>query len=742
MEPTYNESQNNHPKHMVPHRNRERKSKRKSKHKAWRTFIALIIAGGLLAAAGWAVFGLLVEKQDVSLLEKPLPAATLIYDRNGQEAMRIAQRMSESVSYDDMPKHLIDAVVAVEDKRFFEHGGTDLRGIGRALLTNLTNRKTVQGASTITQQLAKNVFLSQERTWTRKWKELLLAEKIEQSYDKQEIMEMYLNQIYFGEGAWGIGKAADVYFGVSVDRLTLSQSAMLAGIIKAPSALSPFAHPDQAKERRDTALQLMKEQGAITAEAYDAAIHAPLGLRSGKQIDAEALKYPYYVDAVIREAAARYGLTENEVLHGGLRIYTALDPNMQQAAERVYAQASAFPDSTSDQLIQSGAVLVDPRDGGIRALIGGRGKQPFRGFNRAVQLKRQPGSTMKPISVYAPAFERGFTPEDKLLDEPVDFGGYRPRNAGGGYHGEVTIYDAVVHSYNIPAVRLLNEIGIDAGMEAAKRFGLALTDADRTLGLALGGLQEGVSPLDMAEAFGVFANDGTRMPAHSIIRIETADGANEPPASELAPVKTTEPSIARTMTAVLQGVVREGTGELAALGDRPVAGKTGTTEMPGTDGEGVKDNWFVGYTPQLVGAVWLGYDHTDGSHYLTTTSKAAAAVFQKLMSEALQGEPVMAFPKAPGNPKKPPAKRDEPPADRTRDDDKPHPRKGHGKGGHEDGERGKSKRDKGGRGEEGPGEDRPVIESPHGRPDPAAHERNNKPPKAKPGHAKPSGKGD
>ncbi len=639
--------------------------KEKSKQRnSWKTFIiAGFLAGGLFAALGWFAFGLLVDKQDVSLLDKPLPAATVFYDLNDKEALKISPtHATEAVSYDSLPMHLVDAVVAVEDKRFFEHGGTDLRGIGRALMTNLTSGKTVQGASTITQQLAKNVFLSQERTWTRKWKELLLAQKIEKTYDKPQIIEMYLNQIYFGEGAWGIQKAADVYFGVSVDRLTLSQSAMLAGILKAPSALSPYTHKEKAQERRDVVLELMKEQGKITAAAYDSAVREPLRLRgAAKTSAAEAMKYPYYVDQVIREAADRYGLTQNDVLHGGLRIHTALDPRMQQAVESVYAQSSVFPDSVADQLIQSGAALVDPRDGGIRALIGGRGKQPFRGFNRAVQLKRQPGSTMKPISVYTPAFERGYTPEDTLLDEPVDFNGYQPHNAGGGYHGEVTIYDAIVNSYNIPAVRLLNEIGIDAGMDAAKRFGLELTDADRTLGLALGGLQEGVSPLEMAEAFGVFANDGTRMPAHSIIRIETADGEAVPAASEPVPVKTTEPAVARTMTSMLEGVVSEGTGEWAALADRPVAGKTGTTEMPGTDGKGIKDNWFVGYTPQLVGAVWLGYDHTDGSHYLTTTSKAAAAVFQKLMSEALRGEPVLSFPKAAGNSKKKPAKHDEPP---------------------------------------------------------------------------------
>lgn len=619
--------------------------------------VPFIVGAAFIFIVGWITLRVLVDKQDISLLAKPLPVETVIIDDQEKEASRIALNTTiEPVSYEALPKQLIDAVVAVEDKRFLEHHGTDTWGIGRALFTNLISGKTVEGASTITQQLAKNVFLSQERTWSRKWNEALLAKKIEQTYSKQQIMEMYLNQIYFGEGAWGIKRAANVYFGKSVEKLTLSEAAMLAGIIRAPSALSPYKHMEATKERRNVVLQLMRDQGKISPNTYEAAIKLPIRLSNAKSSQGSGIKYPYFVDQIIREASEQYGLSENEVLHGGLRIYTTLNTKMQQAAERVYAQASVFPSSSSDQLIQSGAVLLDPRDGGIKALIGGRGSQPFRGFNRAVQLKRQPGSTMKPISVYTPAFERGYQPSDTLMDEPIDFGGYAPKNAGGGYHGEVSIYDAIVNSYNIPAVELLNEMGIDAGMDAAERFGLKLSDADRTLGLALGGLQEGVSPLEMADAFSVFANDGKRYASHAIVRIESADGELLAEAVPPAAMTVTEPTVARTMTAMLQGVVQEGTGEAAAIDGRLIAGKTGTTEMPGTGGEGIKDNWFVGYTPQLVGAVWLGYDHTDASHYLTTTSKAAAAVFHSLMSEALKGEPMLEFPDAPAFLGKKPAK--------------------------------------------------------------------------------------
>ncbi|SEO03153.1 transglycosylase domain-containing protein [Paenibacillus sp. OV219] len=610
--------------------------------------VSLAVAMVFVGLASWFALRVMVDRQDISLLAKPLPAETVIMDDNEKEASRIKLNTTiEPVSYHALPKQLIDAVVAVEDKRFLEHHGTDVWGIGRALFTNVTSGKTVEGASTITQQLAKNVFLSQERTWSRKWNEALLAKKIEQTYNKQQIMEMYLNQIYFGEGAWGIKRAASTYFGKSVQKLTLSESALLAGIIRAPSALSPYKHMDEAKDRRNVVLQLMRDQGKISSSTYEAASKLPIRLGSAKSSRGEGLKYPYFVDQIIREASEQYGLSENEVLHGGLRIYTTLNTTMQQAAEHVYADASVFPSSSSDQLIQSGAVLLDPRNGGIKALIGGRGDQPFRGFNRAVQLKRQPGSTMKPISVYTPAFERGYLPSDTLMDEPIDFGGYAPKNAGGGYHGEVSIYDAIVNSYNIPAVELLNEMGIDAGMDAAERFGIKLSDADRTLGLALGGLQEGVSPLTMAAAFSTFSNDGKRFSAHAIVRIESADGELLAEAVSEEPIQVTDPAVARTMTSMLEGVVQEGTGEAAAIEGRPIAGKTGTTEMPGTGGEGIKDNWFVGYTPQLVGAVWLGYDHTDASHYLTTTSKAAAAVFHALMSEAMKDEPVMDFPKAP-----------------------------------------------------------------------------------------------
>lgn len=612
----------------------------------------IMILSGLLFAvlvvSSWIGIRMMVAAQDVSQLDEPLPAATVLFDEDGEEAVVISLNEIEPVTYDMIPKSMLNAIIAVEDRRFYEHEGMDVWGIGRAFLQNVTAGQTVQGGSTITQQLAKNVFLSHERTMKRKWNELLLAQKIEERYSKDEIITMYLNQIYFGEGAWGIKRAAEVYLGKQVEQLTTAESALLAGLVKAPSVLSPYKRPEQAIERRNLVLLLMKDQGLLDERQYAAAFQEPLTLRESKPNRSESILYPYFTDLVIREAIDRYGLTENDVLHGGLRIYTTLNAKMQKAAEQTFEEESLFPQSMGDQLIQAGAVLVDPRDGGIKALVGGRGEQPFRGFNRAVQLKRQPGSTIKPIAVYTPALENGFRPDTRILDEPVQFGTYAPKNVDLAFHGNVSLYEALIQSYNIPAVKLLNEVGIDQGIDAASRFGLSLGAEDRTLALALGGTSTGVSPLRMAEAYGTFANDGVRMNSYSILRIESADGTVLAARPEDDGTVVTSPEIARTMTSMLRGVVTDGTGKGAAIEGREVAGKSGTTQMPGVEGYGAMDNWFVGYTPQLVGSVWLGYDNPDSSHYLTTSSWAAAVVFNKLMSSALQDEPVIAFPEMKG----------------------------------------------------------------------------------------------
>ncbi|GGA38140.1 penicillin-binding protein 2A [Kroppenstedtia guangzhouensis] len=586
-------------------------------------------------------FNILVGTRDVSALDRAAPQPTVIIDQNGEVASRISASKTEAVGMKEIPTHMVQAVVAIEDHRFYSHSGVDYWGSLRAAVTNLKAGHTVQGGSTLTQQLAKNVFLTHERTYKRKIKEVLLAKKIERSYTKDEIMEMYLNTIYFGEGAWGLKKAARTYFGKEPEDLTVGESALLAGMIQAPSALSPFKNFNKAMTRRDVVLSKMVTEGFIDEKTAQKAKETDIVLE-GQESDDYKGRYPSYVDAIIQEAIDRYGLTEKEVLSGGLRIYTELDPRMQQAAEKVYARDDLFPQGKGDTLVQSGSVLVDPRTGGIRALVGGRGEHVFRGFNRATQLKRQPGSTMKPISVYAPALIQGYDLNARLVDRPISFGNYAPKNQSQQYLGEVTMYEAVIDSLNVPAVWLLDQIGVDKGYRYAKTSGIALTDDDRQLALALGGLQEGVSPLQMAQAYSAFANNGIVVDAHAIRRVETVDGEVLGKWYKKS-VRVSQPVVAQQITYMLRGVVQEGTGRKAQIPGRPTAGKTGTTQLP--DGrDGAKDNWFVGYTPELVGAVWIGYDKTDANHYLTTSSGSTAApVFRELMTGALRGRPVKEF---------------------------------------------------------------------------------------------------
>jgi penicillin-binding protein 2A len=605
-------------------------------------FISIVV---IVAAASWYIKNL-----DIAKLEHPLPQPTYIYDRNGQLASQVSSSQIVPVSLHDVPEHVRNAMIAVEDRRFYKHAGVDIWAIMRSLFKDVMAGEIVQGGSTITQQLAKNMFLSSERTLSRKLKEAAIAIKIDFVYSKDQILEMYLNQIYMGEGSWGVQDAANVYFGKKVEQLSLSESALLAALPKAPSRYSPFQNKEKALERRNLVLALMLEQNYIERGAYEEAVLQPVVLAEGNQEELRG-KYSSYVDFVIEEAVSVYGFTEEQILSGGLHIYTTLEPAVQQAMEDVYEDERYFPRSKEDQIIQSGAVVLDPYTGGIRGLIGHRGNHVFRGFNRATQLKRQPGSSFKPIIVYAPAMEQGYSPYSKLYDGELDIGGYRPQDWDRRTRGEVTLYEAVVKSWNIPAVWLLNEIGLRAGIDFVAKLGIPLTEHDSNLGIALGGLSDGVSPLQMAQAFGAFPNLGVVNPAHAISRITTS---NEHVLIEAkpSPTKVMTPATAYTMTLILQDAVRLGTGKLAAT-DRPTAGKTGTTQLPETKQfaglSGVKDAWFVGYTPELTAAVWTGYDTTDRDHFLDTSGgNPSAIVFREILSRALKDVPVSGFKKPRG----------------------------------------------------------------------------------------------
>ncbi|WP_143759395.1 transglycosylase domain-containing protein [Sporosarcina newyorkensis] len=601
-------------------------------------FFLMLIA----SICGLFIINLFISLSDVSKLEESVPRPTFVYDRNGEVVSEISNSNIAGVSLDRIPKELIEAVISIEDQQFYKHHGVNYFGVARALIQNLFQGEVIAGGSTITQQLTKNVFLSQERTYSRKFKEWILAKKIERTYSKDDILEHYLNQIYLGEGVWGVQRAAQTYFGKDVSELSLSESATIAGLIKAPSHLSPVKNMKKSMERRNLVLSLMKSEKYISQAEFDEAIGQEVVLADSSMPNYIG-KYPYYIDRVIDEAVNMYHLTKNEVLSGGLHIYTEINPVIQDALEEVYEDDRYFPESKPDQLIQSASVFLNPKTGGISALVGGRGEYTYGRFNNATELIRQPGSTLKPLAVYTPALEQGYQMSDLLLDEPINIDGYSPKNFDQKNRGEVTMYDALANSYNVPPVWLLNQIGIENGVRAVERFGISLEENDHTLGLALGGLNKGTSPLRMAQAFSAFANNGVMAEAHAIVEIKDSEGKVLGKWREQS-VDVTDAEVAQQMTYMLQGAVEEGTAKKAQIPGIEVAGKTGTTQLPFTGVDGSKDHWFVGYTPDIVGAVWLGYNQTDAGHYLTSTSSfTAPPIFAQVVSKSMSELPTKKF---------------------------------------------------------------------------------------------------
>lgn len=596
----------------------------------------------IASICGLFIINLFISLSDVSKLEESVPRPTFVYDRNGEVVSEISNSNIAGVSLDRIPKELIEAVISIEDQQFYKHHGVNYFGVARALIQNLFQGEVIAGGSTITQQLTKNVFLSQERTYSRKFKEWILAKKIERTYSKDDILEHYLNQIYLGEGVWGVQRAAQTYFGKDVSELSLSESATIAGLIKAPSHLSPVKNMKKSMERRNLVLSLMKSEKYISQAEFDEAIGQEVVLADSSMPNYIG-KYPYYIDRVIDEAVNMYHLTKNEVLSGGLHIYTEINPVIQDALEEVYEDDRYFPESKPDQLIQSASVFLNPKTGGISALVGGRGEYTYGRFNNATELIRQPGSTLKPLAVYTPALEQGYQMSDLLLDEPINIDGYSPKNFDQKNRGEVTMYDALANSYNVPPVWLLNQIGIENGVRAVERFGISLEENDHTLGLALGGLNKGTSPLRMAQAFSAFANNGVMAEAHAIVEIKDSEGKVLGKWREQS-VDVTDAEVAQQMTYMLQGAVEEGTAKKAQIPGIEVAGKTGTTQLPFTGVDGSKDHWFVGYTPDIVGAVWLGYNQTDAGHYLTSTSSfTAPPIFAQVVSKSMSELPTKKF---------------------------------------------------------------------------------------------------
>ncbi|MGQ9531646.1 MAG: transglycosylase domain-containing protein [Desulfotomaculales bacterium] len=611
---------------------------KRKKLSLWRLFLVLII---LLAILGFFSFLGLVA---VSLYQMPAwsmedldpGSATVLYDRDGRLITRIGAENRESVPLKGIPPVVRDAFIAVEDVRFYEHPGVDLRAIARAAWNNLRGGRVVEGGSTITQQLVKNSFLKPERTWQRKIQEVVLALMVERRFTKDEILEMYLNRIYLGEGAYGVQAAAQVYFGKNVSDLNLPEAALLAGLTKAPSLYSPFRNPEGALERRNLVLDNMLKYNLITAAQHRAARATPLRLNPDPRAR-NRYPYPYFVDYVTEELIARYG--ETAVFRGGLKVYTTLDPKLQQAAEEVLADARYFPKSERDanNILQPQAAVaaVEPNTGYIRALVGGREHTHKRSFNRATMPPgRPPGSAFKPIIDYGPAIEfLGKAPASVVDDIPTTFGNYAPRNYDGRYRGLITYREALTYSVNVAAVKVLQEVGLPQAIQFAGRLGFTAFDPARDgLSLALGGMTYGVTPLQMAAAYAAFAANGIYAAPMAVTKVERPDGTYD----DFRPARTRamKPTTAYLITSMLQSVVERGTGTRAAL-DRPVAGKTGTSD------EG-RDAWFVGYTPDLAAAVWLGYDQPRPMP-LVYGGSYAAPIWKAIVSRALSGTPPRSF---------------------------------------------------------------------------------------------------
>ncbi len=595
--------------------------------------LLVILTTGLLLSAFLTIQA---RQVDVDILHVGLQEPTEILDGQGEVAGSIYSEKGTYKPIEEISPNMQKAVISTEDQRFMDHRGFDLIGIGRAAVGYLTQGEIVGGGSTITQQLAKNAYLTADQTLLRKLKELFLAIEIEKSYPKEEVLEMYLNNSYFGQGVWGVQDASKKYFNKNASELTISEGATLAGLLQSPSTTNPLDNYERAINRRDTVLMLMEETGAITAEERQAAASSELALSDGYNFE-DTYRYPSYFDAVITEATDRYGFEESEILNGGYTIYTTLNQSQQQQMDWVYDQEWLFETAPDGTESQSASVAIQPQTGGVTAIVGGRDYEP-RSWNRALEMKRQPGSTIKPLSVYAPALEAGYHIDSILEDELTTYGadengegGKQYSNVDHTYAGEVPMFEALGRSKNAATVWLLDQIGIDKGMSKLREFGLPMdAKEDRNLGaVALGGTSGGVNPVQMASAYSVFANDGVRIEPYFITKIIDPTGAvvleNDRPKEK----RVLSTAVNDDMNRMLMYVFSNGNAQIAKPAGYDIAGKTGTTEVSSGQ-SGVNDQWIIGYTPDLVIATWAGFDNPEANHL---TNYAASGVGQVLKAE-------------------------------------------------------------------------------------------------------------
>ncbi len=593
-------------------------------------------------------FGGLVWKLDIphwqalDLSKLNTAGATEVFDAQGRAAGTLHGRENRRwVALQSVPEKVQNAFIAAEDLRFYRHRGVDVYRLFGALWNDIKTLSFSQGGSTITQQLIKLTHLSSAKSLSRKAQEIVLALRLEKVMSKQQILEAYLNTVYFGHGAYGIEAASDVYFGKSASELSVAQGALLAGIIKAPSTYAPHLNPEKAVRRRNGILDTMEEKGFIThREAEDARAEA-VALADGQ---GDGRKFAWYMDAVLTEATEALKLSGDEVLTGGYRISTGLDPAMQLAAEALFEDADRFPAAAADGTpVQAGLITLDNRSGAVRAVVGGRKYDVALGLNHATQIRRQPGSAFKPISTYAAAIDAyGFVPSSTVEDTPRTFdGNYTPKNAGGNSYGTVTLREALSRSLNIATVDLADLIGTEALRQYAMRFGVPLSDRDVNLSLALGALTDGVSPEILGAAYCALGNGGMRVTPHFINEIRDKSGrvVYRAPARQERAVRD---ATAYMLTDMLKTAARSGSARALKQSGMPVAGKTGTVSE--SDGKGTRDIWTVAYTPEVATAVWMGFDAPDAKHAMPASEGGSGypaklcAAFYKSVSEELSGK--------------------------------------------------------------------------------------------------------
>ncbi|MBU0728469.1 MAG: PBP1A family penicillin-binding protein [Proteobacteria bacterium] len=573
------------------------------------------------------------------------PARTSeIFDSKQQPVARAFIQNRYLVPLDDMPVLLPKAFVSAEDARFYSHPGIDFWSMVRALLHNINEGKKLQGGSTITQQVARSLLLTPEKTYTRKIKEAILAYRIDHSLSKDEILNIYLNQIYFGEGAYGVEAAARTYFGKSVKDLALAEISLLAGLPQAPSRYSPFKHFMLAKKRQSYVLNRMLEDGYITQTAADKAANQILFWGRRPAQESTDSRNNYFIQYVQNYVGDKYG--RKELLTGGLTIHTSLDQNLQKAADQAIKTGIALWKDRQgvtyeNNLPQAAIIVQEVKTGRVLAVSGGTDFSQSQ-FNRATQAKRQPGSAFKPF-IYAAAFGMGYHPASIIIDEPIQFQGsnqyklWEPNNFDNKFFGPTTLRNGLIHSHNIVAIKLLQELGVSQATELAKNMGIS-SPLTPDLTLALGSSE--VALLELTSAYAVFANNGNYTKPSFIRKIIDGNGnilEDNHPESR----KVLSSEIAYQITHLLEGVIKEGTGKIVKSIGIPVAGKTGTTDKN-------MDAWFIGYTPDLVVGVWMGFDKKKSLGRGETGARAAAPIWLDFMKRIKRDLPDKEFTKPMG----------------------------------------------------------------------------------------------